>query len=88
MTLVNAETGELVDIADLEEATNTTQQEASNDSDPIGGDAADHGDGLLGPTRTDGGRGRFRHERAGGDHTGRRWQHGRCFGHPLHLRRG
>lgn len=48
MTLVNAETGELVDIADLEEATNTTQQEASNDSDPIEGDAADHGDGLLG----------------------------------------
>ena len=26
----------------------TTQQEASNDSDPIEGDAADHGDGLLG----------------------------------------
>lgn len=48
MTLVNAETGELVDIADLEEATNTTQQEASDDSDPIEGDAADHGDGLLG----------------------------------------
>lgn len=26
----------------------TTQQEASDDSDPIEGDAADHGDGLLG----------------------------------------